>query len=174
MAGLSLLDIRRKTEQVRIDDDNCVDVVGLSFETIGQLLERFPILFEALSGQLAQGFPALVKKAPDAVAAVIAAGTGEFNNDQAEKVARTLPIGVQLEIAQAIGRVTFPKGVRPFLEAVNATFGANTAPASAAPDTRSPRPSSNSRSPAGPTSGSSRPSRPPPSSSSAEKSTSAA
>jgi hypothetical protein len=170
MAGLSMLDIRRKTETVNIDDENTVDVVGLSFDTIGQLLERFPILFEALSGRLGAGFPDLVKKAPDAVAAVIAAGSGELNNKKAEKVAKDLPIGVQLELCQAIGRVTFPKGVRPFLEAVNATFGASPVPAFVAPDMRSPKPSSNSKAPDGPMSGASAPVRPAPSSSSAEKS----
>ncbi len=170
MAGLSILDIRRKTESVSINDDSTVDVVGLSFDSIGQLLERFPILFEALSGRLGSGFADLIKKAPDAVAAVIAAGTGELNNKKAEKVAKDLPIGTQLDLCQAIGRVTFPKGVRPFLEAVNATFGATTAPAFAAPDTRSPKPSSNSKAPAGPPSGSLAPGKPQPSSSSAEKS----
>jgi hypothetical protein len=145
-------------------------VVGLSFDTIGQLLERFPILFEALSGRLGAGFPDLVKKAPDAVAAVIAAGSGELNNKKAEKVAKDLPIGVQLELCQAIGRVTFPKGVRPFLEAVNATFGASPGPAFVAPDMRSPKPSSNSKDTSTPSSGPLPHAKPPPSSSSNEKS----
>lgn len=170
MAGLSILDIRRKTETVNVDDENTVEVNGLSFDTIGQLLERFPILFEALSGRLGSGFPDLIKKAPDAVAAVIAAGTGELNNKKAEKIAKDLPIGVQLELCQAIGRVTFPKGVRPFLEAVNATFGATTVPASVAPDMRSPKPSSNSKDTSTPLSGGLPLDRPAPSSSSAAKS----
>lgn len=139
MAGLSLLDIRRKTVKVKIDDDQEVEVVGLSFETISRLLERFPVLFDALSGKLA--FGDLAKKAPEAIAAVIAAGVDKLGDNDHEKAALALGLGIQFELCQGIGTATFPKGVRPLLDTLTGTFGANVAPQVTAPATNSPRPS---------------------------------
>ncbi len=174
MAGLGLLDIRRKSVKVKIDDGD-IEVYGLSFETISRLLERFPILMDALSGRL--GFADLAKQAPQAVAAVIAAGVDKLGDEEQERAALALEMGVQFDLCQGIGAATFPKGVRPLLDMLNGTFAANTAPASAAQATNSPRPSPDFAAVrstiAAKKHGNSRPDKPVPSSSSTEKSESA-
>lgn len=92
-----------------------ITVHGVSAAGIAQLLHRFPALGKAMSGG---GFKQeeLVKLAPDAVAALIAAGCGDPGNKEVEKAAAKLALEAQLDLIQAIIKLTFPSGVGPFVK----------------------------------------------------------
>lgn len=57
---------------------------------------------------------------PEALAAFIAAGTGQPGNEEAEKVAADLPVSSQLDLIEQILKLTFPKGVGPFVKQLQA------------------------------------------------------
>lgn len=136
---VGLLDIRPSSEKVKIDDDQNVDVVGLSSGEIADLLIRFPDLFKLMSGA-GIGADALRKVAPEAIAAIIASCTGDHGNTKAEIAAKKLPLGAQFNILKAMGRRTFPDGFGPFVQALNDLSGDVQALATKAPATTSPKP----------------------------------
>jgi hypothetical protein len=163
---VGLLDIRVKKGKAKIDDEQEVDVVGLSFDDISDLLERYPALEEILSGKI-RGFTEMIKKLPEAAAALVAASTGNMGDPEAERAARRLPMGVQWDIVQAMGRVTFPH--TPLAEVV-AILNGSTVRASDTSAMNTPKPSLNSTATNIPPSGDSRRGRRPPSSLFEEKS----
>lgn len=113
---LSLLDVLPRHERVGIGGDDFVDVFGICGEDIGKILERFPDAFQ----QMAVAAP--TKMNPGLLGALLAASqrNGEeeslLGNEKAEQRGRTLPIGAQVKMLQALGRCTFPDGIGPFLE----------------------------------------------------------
>jgi hypothetical protein len=114
--GLSLLDIGPVTEQVSVGG-KLLDVYGVSAKGIFTVLSRFPQVQSWFrSGKLDTS--RLVAEAPDAIAAIIAAGCGEPGNEEAEQAASRLPIEAQLDILEAIGRLTFTSGFGPFVRRI--------------------------------------------------------
>lgn len=117
-----LLDIAISSRTVSIGESE-VPVYGVSAKGIAVLFERFPIFREMFSGRTPDLSPeAVTKLAPEAVAAIIAAGTGTPGNREAEAKAEQLPAGTQAELLEAIMELTMPKGFGPFVESVVRMF----------------------------------------------------
>jgi len=148
---VGIIDIAGTVERVKIkqNPDEYVDIVGWSGKAIATLLRRFPFMVKLFSGQMTT--KDVSEMEPEAVATAISwAIKGGQDNPEMEKIFADLPIGIQMEVFKAIGRVTFqPKGVGPFLQDL---YGGWTAPAavaptaaaSATPATNSQKPSSDS------------------------------
>lgn len=114
--GLSLLDIAPASERVKIGDDQYVQVIGVSAKGILSIFQRFPEIFTWVKGGGKVDIPQLLNQTPGALAAVIAAGCGLPNNEAAEETATNLPIETQLDLLEAIGRLTFKNGFGPFAQ----------------------------------------------------------
>ncbi len=112
MAGL--VDIAAITEKVSVAG-TVVDVPGVSVAGVATLLHRFPELRKLMSG-IEVSADDLLKAGPDALAAILAAGTGEPGNEKAEAAAARLTLGDQADLFAAILRVTLPGGIDPFVE----------------------------------------------------------
>lgn len=119
----SLLDIAPSQNTVPIGGAD-VSVTGVSALGVVTLLSRFPAMRRLISGMdanlTAESIAAMV---PEAIAAIIAAGTGTPGNPQAEAIAAALPLGTQVEVLGAILEATMPGGIGPFVEKVRAMFG---------------------------------------------------
>lgn len=109
----SLLDIANTAPTVPIRGTD-VAVYGVSAHGIAGLMSRFPEIGKAFAG-IQPTREDLMKVGPDALAAFIAAGTGQLGDAKAEKVARDLSVGDQLTLVEKILDQTFPKGIRPFV-----------------------------------------------------------
>lgn len=115
----NLRDIVRKRITVEIGG-NGVEVTGLSGNAIGHLLDR-PELSQ-ISEKLTEGedvvfsLGTLFDLGVPAVAAIIAAGTGNEGDEEVERmVAEDLTFGEQWELLEAVASATFPKGMDDFL-----------------------------------------------------------
>lgn len=148
-----LLDIASAPARVEVRG-TMVDVFGVSAEGIAHLMTEFPEIKALFSGkevELSAGM--LASTGPDAVAAIIACGAsvkeGERpapGNAEAEAVAKSLSIDEQVELLSAILERTFPRGLGPFVEAVQratATIGGAADATSKAQAMTSPSPSKN-------------------------------
>lgn len=113
-----LLDIAPAVETVEIRGTK-VEVYGVSVKGIAYLLQRFPELRAMLSGREVSA-DRLIEIGGDAVAAIIAAGTGYPGNEQAEAVAGSLSLDEQADLLAAIVKLTMPGGVGPFVEKLSA------------------------------------------------------
>jgi hypothetical protein len=142
---VSLLDIADQQKTVTIRDKD-VAVFGISAKDIVYLFGKFPELRLLMSGKQTDLTPeTLLKLAPGAVAAAIAAGTGSAGDEQAEAVAARLGLGEQLDLLAAIFDLTFPQGVGPFVAKLDALGLLKSADGASgwAQDTTSPEPSKN-------------------------------
>lgn len=134
----SLLDIAPSTETVPINGQ-AVAVYGVSAKGVASLLGRFPELRALMSGREVEP-DKLMAMSGDAVAAILAAGTGAPGDPEAERIAGLLAVEQQADLMEAILRLTMPRGVGPFVEQLGrmgALLGAESQP----PAPRSPRPS---------------------------------
>ncbi len=121
----SLLDIAPagRTVPVRGTD---VAVTGVSAAALVGLLRRFPTLLTAFAGGSLTA-DAIADAAPDAIAAILAAGTGSSGDQAAETAAAGLAVGDQLSLLSAVVEETLPDGVEGFtqrLEGLVAAAGA--------------------------------------------------
>lgn len=133
----SLLDIGDISRKVVIRGKE-MEVVGISGETFLHLLTDFPEIQKVMAGAAHKIDPTdLMRQVPAAVAAIIAAATGTPGDKKAEARARILSLGEQTEILKEVWELTFPKGIGPFLEALDALKGVATVQ-DAVPDTPSP------------------------------------
>ena len=142
---VSLLDIADQQRTVTIRGKD-VAVFGISAQDIVYLFGKFPELRLLMSGKQADLTPeTLLKLAPGAVAAAIAAGTGSAGDENAEAVAARLGLGEQLDLLAAIFELTFPQGVGPFVAKLDALGLLKSADGASgwAQDTKSPEPSKN-------------------------------
>jgi hypothetical protein len=141
---VSLIDIADQTKTVRVREKD-VTVYGLSAADIALLLGRFPELRMIVSGRQADITPdMMIKMAPSAVAAAITAGTGHGGDEKHEAIAARLAAGDQLELLAVIFELTFPAGVGPFvqrLDALGMLKAAGSAAGGTAAATTSPAPS---------------------------------
>lgn len=116
---VGLLDLAPLTESVKVSGDRDVTVLGVSALGVAYLLRHFPELRELIVGRDVAVTPELLfEKVPHAIAAIIAAGTGNPGNELAEKAAAQLSINDQMDMLSAIIRLTMPEGLRPFVEKV--------------------------------------------------------
>lgn len=109
----SLLDIAPAGRSVPIRGTD-VAVTGVSAAGLAALLRRFPTLLAALSGGTLSA-ESLAEAAPEALAAVIAAGTGSPGDARAEAVAATLSASEQLDLLSAVIEATMPQGIEDFV-----------------------------------------------------------
>lgn len=123
-----------------------VNVYGVSARGVADLITRFPALKAMLSG--IQITPEQVMEiAPDAIAAIIAAGIGCPGNAEQEAIADRLPLEVQADLLETIFKVTMPGGLRPFMARFAALQAPEPAPAPVVeastkePASKSPSPS---------------------------------
>lgn len=110
----SLLEITNVARAVPIGGQQ-VPVYGISAEALAQLLVVFPEIGKAFAGMNVDR-DMMVKLAPAALAAVIAAGTGHAGEVEHEAAARKLGVGDQLDLIDEIMRLTFPRGIGPFVK----------------------------------------------------------
>lgn len=140
--GLGLYDISGFGEDVVVDKNagTKLKVKGISAKGVLNLLLRFPDLQIWLSGQ-SIAINDVMAQTPDAIAAIIAAGTGNPGEAEAEEIAGNLPIETQVDIIEAIYRQTFREGFGPFVKRVLALYANVVASANSgkAPDTKSPQ-----------------------------------
>ena len=116
MASLfDVADVPRTVEVLGKD----VAVPGVSGNGIASLLRRFPVIQKMFTGE-AITKEALMEHAPEAVAAIIAAGTGYPGDKDVEAIASQLSIGYQVALLDKVIEATFPKGVGPFVEQLKA------------------------------------------------------
>lgn len=111
--GLSLLDIGPLYEKVPVSD-KLLRVFGISAKGLFSIFQRYPAVGKWFSGGKFT-VPDLVAEAPDAMAAIIAAGCALPGNAEAEERASTFPIEAQLDVLEAIARLTFKNGFGPFV-----------------------------------------------------------
>lgn len=126
----SLLDIAPAVEAVDIGEHK-IECVGISAGDLVRLIQRFPALRDALwqgrasqPGEMAIDPASLINEAPDAISAVLAAGTGHLGEIEHEKAASRLSIDAQIDLLAAILRLTLPQGVGPFVQKLTDLFGA--------------------------------------------------
>ena len=112
----SLLEIATVARQVDVRGLK-IDVYGVSAQGIVELMVRFPEVGKAFSG-VEPDTAALMKLAPQALAAFIAAGCGQPGSVELEEVAAKLGVGEQTELVEEIVRLTFPRGIGPFVESL--------------------------------------------------------
>lgn len=119
MAGL--LDIARKQATVEIGGVHVV-VNGVSAKSIANLMGRFSGVAELLS---AGGITAadIAKLGPEVAGAIIAAGTGNAGDAEAEAFAADLNLGIQLDLIGAIIDVSMPSGNSPLVRYLRDTLG---------------------------------------------------
>lgn len=119
--GLSLLDLGPLYTSVPVGDEGkSVKVYGVSARGIFHIFQRFPevgLWFKNGVGKKIDP-KKLLAEAPGAIASIIAAGCGSPGNDEAELVADLMPIETQLDLLEAILRLTFSKGFGPFVQRI--------------------------------------------------------
>lgn len=99
---------------------------GVSSAGVAFLLTVFPELKKLMTGmELKLGFDEIVALAPNAIAAIIANGCGYTPGASAESLeqyklaeakAASLNVGSQIDIIDAILKITMPGGAGPFVE----------------------------------------------------------
>jgi hypothetical protein len=119
--GLSLGDIARLHEDVKIGsgEDQFIRVNGISAQCALSILNAYPaVLAKALEGGGLK-FGDIIKAAPEVLSAIIVAGTGgDFADEEPMEDASGLPIEIQMDILEAIGRLTFRSGFGPFAKRI--------------------------------------------------------
>lgn len=126
----SLLDIapaavKRTTVRVHGVD---LDVRGVSLGDISHLIARFPEVKDLFGGKDVDiTVDMLVERAPTLINAVIACGTGNRGDAEAESIADGLTIEDQAAVLDAILAETFKGGVGPFVERMRHLMGAASA-----------------------------------------------
>jgi hypothetical protein len=119
---VGLVDIAPAVEKVDCGGARPIECYGVSARGVASLLGRFPELRKMMSGGEV-GADDLMKMAPDAISAIIAAGVGKPGDPETEESADRLPIDTQIDLIAAILRLTMPKGVGPFVEKLASAMG---------------------------------------------------
>lgn len=103
-----------------------ITVRGLNSNDIAFIVSRFPDIKNLLSGgEFNQAAIApLIIQLGAAVGPIIAAGCGRLGDDQHEHVAATLAVPDQAMLFEPIWMLTFPNGIRSFVEKMARMFGA--------------------------------------------------
>jgi len=138
MADAGLLDIADFAVQVKVGSKT-VNALGLSVQGIVKLWQRFPEAQSVLTGG-AVSPNRVMKLIPEAIPAVIVEGT----DIASEAVAARLPIETQIDLLEAIIRLTMPSGFGPFVAKLEA-MGIPVQAATKDLDSKSPPASKNSR-----------------------------
>lgn len=117
--GLSLLDIGQLSENVPVGDGKSIKVYGVSAKGIFSIFQRFPQVLEWFKGGVPkQDLTPILREVPEAIAAVIAAGCGHPGDERAEQAAENMTVELQLDVLDAIARLTFRNGFGPFVQRI--------------------------------------------------------
>lgn len=119
---VSLVDIGPSKAQVEVRGQH-VDVNGLTASHIVGILMTFPEVRKIVAEKDAD-LQILISQFPLAVGLIIAAGTGHEGEQETIDVAMALSAGEQYDIISKIWELTFPKGVKSFLDGVQAAMRA--------------------------------------------------
>lgn len=136
---MDILDISRLTDTVDVRGHE-VEVIGLEFQAVGNLVYRFPELRKMIATQDFD-MPSLFTMSDDVGAAIISAGTQGRITEQG---ARNLAFSEKMAIVSAMAPLTFTRGVGPFVEDLARFMVAASGPGAAsakAPSTNSRKPS---------------------------------
>lgn len=117
---VSLVDIGPSVGKVELRGQE-VEVNGLTAEHIVGIMMEFPEVRKILAEKEAD-LQLLISQFPVAVAMIIAAGTGHAGEKAHIDVAGKLSVGEQYEILSKLMELTFPKGVKSFLDGVRAAM----------------------------------------------------
>lgn len=112
---MSLKDIAPISESVIIRGDK-IAVKGITNEGISVIWRRFPVVTELLSGTAT--IDTIAVKAPEAIAAIIAAGCGFPGDEEAEAIAANLTVDESTALLSSILAMTWPRGFGPFVESL--------------------------------------------------------
>jgi hypothetical protein len=137
--GLSLRDVGGLYEEVPVGD-SFIKVKGIAARTALDIINRFPAtMVQALQkGEL--NVSLLFKTAPEVINALIAAAVGKPGDEAAEADAAEVPLEIQMDILEAVGRLTFRSGFGPFVARIKALGASlNSANFGAEQATRSPQ-----------------------------------
>lgn len=115
MSGLLQILPRAETVEIR---GVKIKVNGVGLSGVAYLLDRFPEFRKMMSGQEIE-MSKLTAGGGDLVSAIIAAGTGEAGDADAEAIAAALSIDEQVSLLEPILKLTLPEGVGPFVEKLN-------------------------------------------------------
>lgn len=100
-----------------------VEINGLTADHIAAIMFEFPDIRRIMStGADGDVVTSLVARLPEAVAMIIAAGTGKAGDKPTIEFARTLGVGEQYDLLEGIIKATFPRGVKSFLDGVQAAL----------------------------------------------------
>lgn len=138
--GLSLRDIARLHEEVPVGE-SFIKVNGISAQLALAILNAYPaVLAKAFQGD-GMKFADMIKAAPEVLSAIIVSGTGgKFDDEEAIEDAAALPLEIQMDILEAIGRLTFKSGFGPFANRIVALANAaQSGNRGKVPDMRSPQ-----------------------------------
>lgn len=118
----SLLDIAELKDTVPIRGGKLdIEVPGISAEGLVYLIHTFQelrLLFAGKGSEIAM--EDMLQQSPQIIAAFLAAGTGLPGNKKAETFARELAAVDQAALMDKIWEVTFPRGLKDFLAALDA------------------------------------------------------
>lgn len=117
---VSLVDIGPSKGVVELRGQS-VDINGLTASHIVAILMQFPEVRKILAEKEAD-LGMLISQFPLAVGMIIAAGTGKEGDQATIDVAMALAVGEQYDILSKLMELTFPKGVKSFLDGVNAAM----------------------------------------------------
>lgn len=122
-----LLDIANLKKTIEIGEDPDVfdvTVKGISGRKIAELIQRFPTIGNIIfpTNPVFDDPSSLVQQMPEAVAAIIAAGS--VGDDITEDAILDIPIGYQVDVLLAILDITLPGGLVPFINKLTRMFGA--------------------------------------------------
>jgi hypothetical protein len=98
---VGLIDIAPAVETIDCGGGSCVEVYGVSARGVAFLLGKFPELRKMMSGVQLEA-DELMAMAPDAVAAIIAAGVGKPGDKETEAIADRLPLEIQIDLLAAV------------------------------------------------------------------------
>lgn len=113
--GLSLADIGPVYEDVPISDDKKLRCFGISAKGLFAIFQRFPEVGQWFKGGRFDP-KSLIAQVPDCIAGVIAAGCGYAGDEAMEKKAENIAVEAQIDIIEAIFRLTFKNGFGPFVQ----------------------------------------------------------
>lgn len=139
----SLLDIAPLKEVVAIRGVD-VEVPGISAEGLVYLIQKFEDLRKLFAGKGQEiQLEDMLQQSPALIAAFLAAGCGLPGNTDAEAMARKLGTGDQLALMEAVWRLTFPRGLKDFLVALDRCADTLTGESGKVRAMMSPEPSKN-------------------------------
>jgi hypothetical protein len=151
---IGLADLLDRHEKVMVNGEEYIQLHGLSAMDCAELLKRYPPLEKVFLGR-GISIEELKALAHDCIGGIIAAGLRKFGDVETESMANQLPLEMQADCIELIGRATFPSGFGPFAKRLAAAFGGlHSAPAGKPLDTRSAKASPPSSAPASPPNGS--------------------